>query len=63
MTEPAALVVGMEGEFTEVVTSGMLAAQFGNVGIDVLATPYLIWMIERAAVIAVRPGLAGGTAE
>jgi predicted thioesterase len=38
-------------------TSEVVAARFGNVDVDVLATPYLIWLLEGASVRAVKDHL------
>jgi len=40
---------GTTGRFTTTVKDEHLASSMGNCGVDVLATPTLAWMFERAA--------------
>lgn len=54
------LAPGLTGEQQVVVTAEMTAARFGNVAVEVLATPYLIWLLEGASVRAVHDHLAPG---
>jgi fluoroacetyl-CoA thioesterase len=56
----AAIVEDLIGEISVDVTAEMTAASFGNVDVDVIATPYLIWLLEGASVRAVQHGLELG---
>jgi len=51
------LVPGLEGQHTVTATSENVASRFGNVDVDVVATPYLIWLLEGASVRAVKAHL------
>jgi predicted thioesterase len=55
MTE---LPVGGIGTFDLVVGPEHTAAALGNNGMQVLGTPFVVWMIEVAAYRAMRPALA-----
>jgi fluoroacetyl-CoA thioesterase len=55
-----ALVPGMTGEATTVVTPQNTAAAVGSGGVDVFATPMMIGLMEMAALNAVAPYLAEG---
>lgn len=48
---------GFAAEYAETPTSDSVAARFGNVDVDVVATPYLIWLLEGASVRAVKDHL------
>ncbi|MBX5491431.1 MAG: hypothetical protein IRZ14_09745 [Chloroflexi bacterium] len=50
--------IGMTGEVRRTVGPGMIAEDFGNDGVRVLATPALIALIEEAGAVAIAPGLA-----
>jgi fluoroacetyl-CoA thioesterase len=54
--------VGAAGEITLQVTPEMTAAHYGNPGVEVLATPYLIGLLEDAAVEAIQAALPPGLA-
>jgi fluoroacetyl-CoA thioesterase len=49
--------VGMSAEVRRTVGPGMIAEDFGNAGVRVLATPALIALIEEAGALAIAPGL------
>lgn len=51
---------GMRGEVSTVVAPEMTADHFGNEGVRVLATPYLIGLLENASVRALGDGLGEG---
>jgi predicted thioesterase len=51
---------GMMGEIKVRVTTDMTASAYGNEGVDVLATPRLIHLIESASVLAIRDSLHPG---
>ncbi|MBV9282836.1 MAG: thioesterase [Chloroflexi bacterium] len=53
---------GMSGELSVVVTPEMTAAHFGNQGVEVLATPYVVGLLETASVLAVGAALRPGQA-
>ena len=53
---PAELI----GTFTLTVEPRHTAAALGNAGVEVLATPYVVWMVEAAAYRAVQPYLDAG---
>jgi predicted thioesterase len=52
----------MTGELTVVVTEEMTAAHFGNDGVEVLATPYIVGLLETASVLAIQAALQPGQA-
>ena len=56
------LRVGLSGEFSVEVTEETTADYYGNEGVRVLATPHLVWMVERAGNVAVDPILPSGMA-
>jgi predicted thioesterase len=51
---------GVTGRFTLVVAAQHTAAALGNVGVEVLGTPYVVWMVEAAAYQGVQPYLDAG---
>lgn len=54
------LHTGLSGELRVGVTREMTAGAYGNEGVNVLATPHLIWLLEGAAGRAVHAALSGG---
>jgi predicted thioesterase len=56
------LSVGQRGTFQEVVGSKHSAANFGNAGVEVLATPVLCHWFETTGVIAIHKQLEDGEA-
>jgi len=53
-------IVGVRNELRERVTSELSAEAFGNRGLQTLATPALVGLIERAAMVALEPFLEQG---
>jgi fluoroacetyl-CoA thioesterase len=51
---------GITGKVSVRVTAEMTAAHYGNGGVEVLATPYLIGLLESAAGTSVKDALAPG---
>lgn len=45
---------GLAAEQVVTATSDSVAARFGNVDVEVVATPYLIWLLEGASVRVVQ---------
>jgi fluoroacetyl-CoA thioesterase len=62
MSARDALRPGLTNEYRVTVTMEMTAARFGNAGVEVLATPYLVGLIETAAALLVIPYLEPGQA-
>lgn len=56
----AELKPGIRGELRRTVTPDMTAGHLGSGGVQVLATPYMIAMMEGASYRAVQPYLAPG---
>ncbi len=54
------LTLGLKGSNEKTVTREMTAAALGSGGQEVLATPYMIAMMEGAALRSVKPYLAEG---
>ncbi|MBP2655851.1 MAG: hypothetical protein H6Q73_3420 [Firmicutes bacterium] len=54
------LMCGVVGEATTIVTLENTAEKFGNHGAMVFATPFLVGLMEQAAIAAVRGYLAEG---
>jgi len=52
-----ALEPGASAELSVMVTEEMTAARYGNSGVEVLATPYLIGLLESVSVLAIKPAL------
>src|SRR5438874_1020007 len=48
---------GLTGTFTLTVERHHTADALGNLGVTVLATPYVVWMVEAAARTAIHPYL------
>lgn len=55
------LNVGMSYEVEETVTDEKTATALGSGGVDVLATPYMIALMEKTSRLSVQPGLAEGS--
>jgi predicted thioesterase len=53
---------GMSAEVEQVVTPDLTADALGNRGVKVLATPFVVCLIENAAIEVLRPHLAPGAA-
>lgn len=56
-----ALELGIKGKASCVVTDNITAKSVGSGGLDVLATPIMIALMEEAALKSVRPYLEPGT--
>ena len=56
-----ALELGIQGKASCVVTDKITAKSVGSGGLDVLATPIMIALMEEAALKSVRPYLEPGT--
>ena len=54
------LKVGMEGEVSVLVSEANIAESFGNKGARVFATPFLVGLMEQAAIAAISPALSQG---
>jgi predicted thioesterase len=52
------VTIGMSAEVRRTVGPGMIAEDYGNDGVRVLATPALIALIEEAGAAAIASGLA-----
>lgn len=57
---PEALRVGMVGEVSVPVTEKNIAESFGNKGARVFATPFLVGLMEQAAIAAVASAMQPG---
>jgi len=55
-----ALPETLSGEFTLTIEPRHTADALGNVGMAVLGTPYVVWMVEAAAYSAIAPYLEPG---
>jgi fluoroacetyl-CoA thioesterase len=55
-----ALPESLSGEFTLTIEPRHTADALGNVGMAVLGTPYVVWMVEAAAYQAIKPYLEPG---
>jgi fluoroacetyl-CoA thioesterase len=57
-----AITAGQSGRFEQIVEAGHSASNFGNAGVEVLATPVLCHWFESTAVIAIHEQLEPGEA-
>ena len=56
------IAAGQSGRFEHLVAASHSASNFGNAGVEVLATPVLCHWFETTAVIAIHDGLEAGEA-
>lgn len=57
---PEELRGGMEGEVSVLVSDANIAESFGNKGARVFATPFLVGLMEQAAIAAIAPAMNPG---
>ena len=62
MTTSDELRPGLTGEITIPVSEDLTAAAYRNEGVDVLATPVVVWLVEAASVRALETALRSGEA-
>lgn len=62
MTTTGDLRPGLIGEVAIAVSEDLTAAAYRNEGVDVLATPVVVWLVEAASVKALETALGPGQA-